>query len=69
LNDRSVPAAVNRPDSRDAHQIDVAARLARIRKLIDDLDKAMGTADDQRALLAQIREDADAAYKTLVAKL
>jgi hypothetical protein len=47
---------------------ELTARLDRIRKLCDDLDKAIGSADDQRLLLVQMKQDADAAYKALTKK-
>jgi hypothetical protein len=47
---------------------ELTERLARIRKLCDDLDKALGIADDHRALLTQMKSDMDAAYRALTTK-
>jgi hypothetical protein len=54
------------PASADAEE--VAARVARIRQLCDDLEKALGAADEQRALIAQMKRDADDVYLALTAK-
>jgi hypothetical protein len=48
--------------------VELARRLERIRKLCDDLDKALGSADEHRRLLAQMKADADAALKALTDK-
>jgi hypothetical protein len=47
---------------------ELAARVARIRQLCSDLEKALGAADDQRALIAQMKQDADDVYRALVKK-
>lgn len=51
-----------------AEQDDLAARIERVRKLCDELDRALGTADEQRTLLAQMRTDADVVYRALIKK-
>jgi len=45
--------------------VKLARRLSKIQKLCEDLDKALGSPDEHRALLAQIKADADAALKAL----
>ena len=47
---------------------EITLRIERIRKLCDALDKAVDAADKQRALLAQMKRDADDVYKALTAK-
>lgn len=47
---------------------ELAARIARIRKLCDDLAKAVTANDQQRELLGQMKQDADDAYKMLTKK-
>ena len=45
--------------------VKLARRLSKIQKLCEDLDKALGSPDEHRALLAQIKADADAALKAV----
>ena len=47
---------------------EVVIRLARIRQLCADLEQALGAADQQRELIAQMNRDADEVYKALIAK-
>jgi len=44
---------------------DLGVRLARIRKLCDEFADALGMAEEQRALVAQLRTDADTVYQAL----
>jgi hypothetical protein len=48
--------------------LELTERVERIRKLCDDLEKALGAADRQRELISQMKRDADDVYKALVAK-
>ena len=43
--------------------VKLARRLSKIQKLCEDFDKALGSRDEHRAILAQIKADADAALK------
>jgi hypothetical protein len=47
---------------------DLAVRLARIRKLCDELANALGIDEEQRALIAQLRTDSDTVYQALTKK-
>ena len=43
--------------------VKLARRLSKIQKLCEDFDKALGSRDEHRAILARIKADADAALK------
>ena len=47
---------------------ELAERIARIRRLCDDLGTALDSADKHRELVAQMKRDADDVYKALTAK-
>lgn len=47
---------------------ELAARIARIRKLCDDLSAAVSANEQQRELLDQMKQDADDVYKALTTK-
>ncbi len=48
---------------------ELTERIARIRRLCDDLSTALSSADTQRELIAQMKRDADDVYKVLTAKV
>lgn len=45
--------------------VELSARVQRIRQLCDDLEKALGAADRQRELIARMKRDAEDVYKAL----
>jgi hypothetical protein len=53
----------------DAETADAIARLAKIRQLCDELDRAIKDSAKQRALIVRTESDADAAYLALSKKV
>ena len=49
----------------DAESADAAARIARIRKLCDDLDRALESNEAQRAALIKLKNETDDAERIL----
>ena len=52
----------------DAETADAIARLAKIRKLSDELDRAIEDSAKQRGLIMEKRDADDAACRTVIAK-
>jgi hypothetical protein len=64
--DRKIRRVSLRPTLNETNEL--AQRIARIRRLCDDLGTALDSADKQRELLAQMKRDADDVYKALTSK-